>query len=384
MALSAADALASFDNSTTAHTDLLPLLAAILVSDTATLGAIGMGPAVMGTNPKVNEDSLNAPQVVINEGAEFSASDVTLTVVGVATVRVGALLMDLAAGKTEIMQVTAIVGLDLTVTRGFRSSTAQTHADAATLRIISQPHQEGDTTKQSDAKARTQVSNSTQIFKKEVTISGTAEAVTNNGLHPGISSEKQHQLLFRALEMKVEMNQTALYSLLGSDEDGSDTVYRTMKGIREFLTQSGGNHTSTAEALGEKVINDLYSLAWDDGGTPKLAVSSDEQIRRFAAFNSAKIRIAPSDRVAGVFVNKYLTEYGAELDLVLDRWHRDDEVELIDPTRMYWAPLNGRGMFTEDLAKTGDSSDAMLVAEGTIIVLNAKEAHSIHSALSVG
>jgi hypothetical protein len=75
-----------------------------------------------------------------NEGAEFTAADLTLTVSAstVANVSVGNVLDDddASPAKTEQLLVTAIATNDLTVVRGINGTTAQTHLQATTWSVF--------------------------------------------------------------------------------------------------------------------------------------------------------------------------------------------------------------------------------------------------------
>lgn len=376
MALNASDSLSTFDQTTNKRLDLSPVLSAILLNDTATLGALGLGPSVMKSEHGYGSDSLNAPTVIVDDAAGISAVDATVIVEDATKLRVGALLMDETDNKTEIMQVTLIAGTTLTITRGFGTSVAETHADDAVFAIVGQPVQEGDEGIVDISKDRVQNTNFTQIFKRTVKVSGTQEAETNNGIHPGITSELRLQLERRTMELQVEINRAALNSVKSATA-GSDTVYRSMSGIREFLTVAGGNNLDEAAgAVSEAKINAAYKRAWDDGGTPTSLIGNSKQINAFSSFNSNRFRVAPSDRVQGVFTEKYLTEFGAEISLILDRWARNDELYLLEAARAHIAPLNGRTLFTEPLAKVGDALRWQILTELTLIVRNPKEAHA--------
>jgi len=379
MALSSADSLASFDQ-TASYTDISPVLATILLADTATLGLIGMGEPALKADHRYNEDSLNDNFITAAEALDNS--ETTFDITDASKLRVGALLRDQAAGKSEILQVTAISTNALTVVRGYGSTDAETHADAATFTVVGQPVQEGDETISDISAGRSQVTNYTQIFKRTVKTSGTLQAETSNGQHPGVPNEMKYQIMQRSLEMKVELNTAALLSVISSDA-GSDSSYRSMKGLREFLTASGGNSASVGGPLTEAAVNAAYRAAWDDGGDPRDLIGNADQITRFAGFNSAKLRVAPSDRVAGVFVEKYLTEYGAELSLTMDRWMPKDEIALIDKSRVFLSPLKGRGLALKPLAPIGDAERAQLLMETTLTVKNATKAHAYRTGLSV-
>ena len=72
-----------------------------------------------------------ANQTVIDEGAPFSASDTTLTVENAASLSIA--INGYVIIENEILQVTAINGDNLTVTRGQLGTSAATHADATAV-----------------------------------------------------------------------------------------------------------------------------------------------------------------------------------------------------------------------------------------------------------
>jgi hypothetical protein len=378
--------LSTFDQVTNKRLDISPVLSAILLNDTATLGLIGQGPAVSRSEFQFGEDTLNPPSVTDNGTGIAGAGTLAMSVLDTSKIRAGALLMDEANAVTEIIRVDSVdSATDLTISRGYGGTTAVAHAANAKYAIIGQPVLEGDEEVSDISRDRTKQDNYTQIFKSTVKITGTQEAEANNGIHPGVDSELRLQIARRAMELSVELNRAVLNSYASAvTPAGSSTVQRTMKGIRQWLTEGGAdsNHNSTVEALDEDVVNALFKACWDKGGMPSHLLGNAEQINKFASFNSNKFRIAPSDRVLGVFIEKYLTEFGAEISLVLDRWARKDEVYLIDPSKFSVVPLQGRQMFTEPLARIGDTLRWQMVMELSTKCENKNEAHAMHSALT--
>lgn len=384
MPIPSADLLASFDMTVGRKLDISPVLSAILLNDTATLGLVGMGPAVLDTEHKYNSDALNAPYVTLNNGGNVAALDTSFVVDSTANLSVGALLMVSEAGKTEVIEVLTInadgVTVDL-VARDVDGGGAVIITDATQLLIISNNKQEGDKNIQNRHNQRSQDSNFSSIFKRTVEVSGSAEAVTQNGMHPGIQSEARHQIMYRSMEMAVEINRAVLYSIKSASA-GSDTVIRRTGGIRYWLTQAGGNVLNAAggaitEAGAVTGVNTLFELAYEKGGNPGILLGNQKQIRKFSAFNTDRFRVAPSDRMVGVFIERYLTTFGQELQLVIDRWFRQDEVMLLDPSKIWLSPLQGRAMFTEPLAKTGDAMSWQVIAELMLVLKNRQEAHGL-------
>lgn len=378
MALSGYDGLASYDITASGELDIRPELHAILLADTAFMGRIGMGSDVAKTVHYWLQDELNASTVTLAILTDSATSVVAVSVP--AGLQVGAILMDTAIGKSESIQVTAISGTTLTITRGFGASApaGEAHGAAAVWRIVSVPKPEGDSTVTDESRDRTRLSNQTQIFKKEVAVSDTQ--IAENPI--GVGNEFAYSLKNRMLELKKQMNMAALLGVRSAA--GADSVYRTMDGLRNFVrtANSGSQLTTSSEALSETVMNLLYSKVWDAGGDADAFIAHANQIKKFSTLYVDKIRLAPSDKVRGVFVNKFLTNLGFELDLLIERWALPGDGLIMKSANVKLCAHQGRGLKVVPLAKTGDAERAMMVGEYTLEVFNPEACFALHTGLT--
>ena len=383
MALASYSGWASYDAPNAAHLDLSDELSAVLLADTFMLGRIPVGGVATNVDHYWVEETLNGLTLTLNESAELTAADTTLTIVASSAPRVGDLLMDEAIGKQEVMQVTTVTNTTtLTVVRGVGDSAvaAQTHDAAAVLRIIASPVQEGHADVADRTVARTRVHNVCQIFKKEIEISGTQQAIRL----AGVPDEFNHQVAMRLLQLRRELGMSTLQSvkITSSGAGGSDTVYRSMNGIRNFVRANSGQNLTTSEALDEGVVNKLYRLIYGQGGEGNFAVGAADQLTKFSEMYKDKVRLAPSEKQRGVFVTKFLTDLGVELDLVIDRWCLPGDLIIGDQSRLRLVPLQGRALQSTPLAKTGDAMRGMIVGEYTLEVRNAAQSFALHSGLT--
>lgn len=382
MALATYAGLAAFDQSTAAHLDLSDELAAVLLADVFLLGRIPVRGVATNVDHYWVEDTLNSPTVTLNAAA--AAGDTTLTVVSSAGLDEGALLIDDTLGSAEVIQVTNVVSsTSLTVVRAVGDSgpAAEAHANGALLRVIGSPKQEGDEQVNDVSNPRSRVHNVCQIFKKEVAISGTAQAINM----AGVPDEFNHQIAMRLLEIRRELGQSVYGSVkvTAGGASGSDTVYRSMNGLRNFVRSQSSQLITTSQLLDETVVNALYRKIWDKGGMDTdFAVGHADQMTGFSEMYKDKVRLAPSERQRGVYVTKYLTDLGVELDLIIDRWALRQDLILGETKRLNLVPLQGRAMQSLPLAKAGDSMRGMIVGEYTLEVRNAGQAFSMHSNLS--
>ena len=380
-ALAAFTGLATYDQTNAGQLDLSDELSAILLADTMLLGRIGVKGEASQVDHYWLEESLNSATLT---GAEaLDASETTFDVASGhgARCQIGTLLMDEAIGKQEVLQVTAISSDALTVVRGFGDSApaGETHEDAAVFRIVARPKPEGDENVTDETVARTRVHNICQIFKKEYKISGTAQAVQRSG----VPNEVAHQLAMRMLEIKRELEQSVLLSVKSSNSGagGSDSVYRSMDGIRNFVRRQSSQLITTSESFSEQVMNKLYRLIYDKGGECDFANGAAEQMTAFSEMYKDKVRLAPSDRARGVYVTKFLTDLGVEVDLLVNRWSLKGDLILGDSKRLALMPLAGRAMASKPLKESGDALIGMVVGEYTLEVRNAAECFALHSGL---
>lgn len=358
--------------------DLSDVVSEILLGDKTLLARIGIGGEATNVKHEWLERSLNAVTVTGAEVMDASETDLSVSTGHGARTRIGTLLRDIAQGKTEVMQVTDISTDTLTVARGYGSTSGEAHADAATYRIIGRPKQSGEDLSTDRSTTRTRRDNTCQIFEDAVVIAGDAEAVVK----AGVASEVALQSADRLIELMRELDQSIIMGI-ESASTGSDSVYRSMGGLIEFLTLANGNSVSTAETLTEEVINDLYELAFNDGGSPTVLACNQKQAKVISGFNADKIRIAPGINMAGQFVSHYMTDLGQELEIVLDRWIPDDTIMLLDMSRLLVVPLRARGFGMKPIAPTGDAEKRQLLGDYTMEIRNPLEAHAIHTNLNI-
>lgn len=377
MALAAFAGLAQYDL-IGVREDLSDMVSEILLADKSLLARVGISGEATNVKHEWLESSLNA--ISVTAGEALTAGDTTFDLASGhgSRVRIGALLRDTAQGKTEVIQVTAVSSDQLTIVRGYGSTTGEAHDNAATFRIIGRPKQSGEDLSSDHSTTRTRVDNTCQIFEDAVVIAGDAEAVVK----AGVSSEVAYQTAQRLMELMRELDNSIIMGI-ESASTGSDTVYRSMGGLIEFLTAAGGNSDSTAETLTEAILNDLFHLAYDDGGSPSVLVVNQDQMKVISGFNADKIRVAPGANVAGSFVTHFLTDLGTELEIVLDRWCPSDTVIVLDPSRVTAVPLRSRAFGISPIAKTGDSFKQQLLGDYTLEVRNATQAHAIHTNLNI-
>lgn len=379
MPLASTVPLASYDQANGEFLDLSNELAEIIRRDnTSFLSRVGISGEATETKHSWIEDSLNANAVTLNEAMDGVETDLDVVAGQGVRLRIGSLIRNVSeAGKTEVMQVTAISTDTATVVRGYGSTSAETHTSGATFRIIGNPAQEGQDAPSDESKVRSKVSNYTQIFQKGINISYTMRAV----MQAGVADEYTHQVARRLMEVMRELDSSLILGISSSSQ-GSDTVYRSMGGLLEFSSQVGGNVTSTSEALTLSVVNDMCKQIWDDGGFPNFILVGGKQKRAISAFDQSARRSSYDGSVAGYVVDKIVTDLGFMLDVIVDPWMPDDTAIVGDINKVKVMPLRNSAMRAEDVAKTGASYKGQIYGEYTAEFRNALEAFAYHNNLT--
>lgn len=382
MSLAASTPVASYDQAAGEFLDLSNELAEIIRRDnTSFLSRIGITGVATETKHSWMEDSLNANSATATNDAAgtLDGTETSMTVASGegSRFRPGTIFRDKAAGKTEVMQVTAVSTDTLTIVRGYGSTSGEIHLIAFEIQIIAAPSQEGQDMPADETKARVKVSNYTQIFQKGINVSHTMRAV----LQAGVADEYTFQVARRLMEVMRELDSSLILGI-SANSQGSDTVYRSMGGIVEYASQAGGNTDSTSEALTLSVVNDMCKQIWDDGGYPNFILVGGKQKRAISAFDQSARRSSYDGTVAGYVVDKVITDLGFVLDVIVDPWVPDDVCIVGDLDKIKVMPLMNSAMRAEDLAKTGSSTKGQIYGEYTAEFRNALETLAYHDNLS--
>lgn len=255
---------------------------------------------------------------------------------------------------------------------------------------------EGDDATYATAATTTMLSNRTQISRKTLLVSKTADAVRKYGR----AEEFAYQLAKRGKEIKRDI-ETDILSNNKSSVGGSATA-RLAAGLESMISgnrviaatnttgttpgYSGGDWASPTDGTAtatvtETMVKTALQNAWSDGGDPSVILLSPFQKQKFSEFSGAnkyagfynpQAKAANGAIVGGVDV--YVSDFGSH-KLQLSRYLRSSgrTIFCLDPEYVSIAWL--RPIKYEDLAKTGDASKGMLIGEWTLVCDN-PDAHA--------
>lgn len=214
---------------------------------------------------------------------------------------------------------------------------------------------EGEDTTVFYESARAELSNILEIFKKGVSISGTAQAMK--------STQLSEEVADRLLELKVNMEKKFINGLKA---DGSVTPFkRQLSGLIEFANAS--NSVSVTGSITEDKIKEAMRNLWNQDlaeGQVYAFVNADikEQIDAIYKDNYSYTHVTTS---FGLIVDEINTNYGS-VKFVLSKHVPADKVVFFNDAYVDLAYL--REPHFEPLAKTGDSVKGHVVAEATLKV----------------
>lgn len=354
--------------------DVSDMIAMISPYETPLLDALGDA-----ANPASNvlhewlEDELNPNTVVASTvvASTTAVSSVTVSYKGgpaAQYLQVGSVLKVNATG--EYVQVTAIVGNDITFSRAFGGTTANSFAAGASLFLISEAAQEGADVEVDTSRPRSRKQNYCQIFKKDIIVSGTVQAVTNLG---NVNDEYDYQRTQRMREILRDLEKAAIHGKTSGNTIGSSTAWRTMDGIWARLAT---NSFSVGATLSETMVNGVIKSAWDNGGNPDIIVCDALYKRQIDSFNTSRVQViqGPTDSTFRNRVTYYEGTFGTQ-QVILCRWMPTNSFMALSRDKVHVVPLQGRSFFHESVARTGDAVKGMIVGEYTVEVMN-EEGHA--------
>ena len=247
---------------------------------------------------------------------------------------------------------------------------------------------EGDDASFTTATPTTMLGNYTQISRKTLIVSRTADTVKKYGR----AKELARLTVKYGKELKRDI-ENALVGNQASSAGGTATA-RSSAGLESMIAGNrivaSGNTTGTTPGYSggvwaaptdgtatvtvtEATLISGIQAAWDDGGNPSIIMLPYGQKKQIASFSGAT-------KYAGTYiqggraqaaligsVDVYISDAG-EHKLMLNRYVRSRTIFGIDPEYVSVAFLDG--IMMEDLAKTGDADKKMLITEFCLVADN--------------
>ena len=288
-----------------------------------------------------------------------------------AKLKLGTLLV--VAGDSALFRVTNIAANNFTVELAAANGSAiKEPAKGNVLNIVSTPMSEGSNTGDGDETGITGNSNynCTQIFRKDIILSGSAIAINVFG---SADNQLNRQTAFALGELARDLNRVALF---GVRAEVSASVRGSAGGLYTFGTGENSLSVNAAnERLSTDLINDAAQKIMRAGGEPAQVLCSPGQARVLSNEYQSQIQILRSDERRGAYVAVIVNQInGRGMTIMADPDVPDTDVWVIDPTGFGLASLRGRAISDEDATPRGfDGIKRMALGELTFEFKNAAQ-----------
>lgn len=220
------------------------------------------------------------------------------------------------------------------------------------------------------------LSNRTQISKKVVNVSGTANATVKAGRG---NKELSMMLAKAGKELKRDME----VDLTGKNTAvaGNATTARKLRGYESWVSTNKSHGTSgatnastgvvtdgTQRVFTEAMLKDVLQQCWTEGGDPDCVMVNSfnkQKISGFTGIATLYRDTAGSKGQASILgsADLYISDFG-EVKIVPNRFQRDRSALVIEKDK--WAVAYLRPFKQEKLAKTGDSDVVHMLCEYTL------------------
>ena len=298
----------------------------------------------------------------------------TVSAADAAKLRVGTLI----ALKSDpgLFAVSAIAGTSVTVTLAAANGSSLTAATlpeaGGSFIIVSTPMAEGSANGDGDENyslGHTEW-NATQIFRKEIVLSGSALAVS---LYGSADNQLNRQTAFALADLARDLNRVALF---GRRVEATAGVRGEAGGLYYFGTAEGVPYIDAdGAALDSFLINDGAQALLGEGGDPMQILCSPGQARVISHEFRDRIQVLRSDDRRGAYVAVIVNEInGRGMTILADPDVPDTDAWVLDPACFALANLAGRAITDTDATPKGfDGIRRVAIGELTFEFRNVKQ-----------
>ncbi|MBS1369469.1 MAG: DUF5309 family protein [Lentisphaeria bacterium] len=312
------------------------------------------------------EDQLTGRSVTVTavSGGTLSAAAADL-----AKLKVGTLVV--VKDDSALFRVATLngSGFTLALVAANGSDTAMPVADDV-LSIVSTPVQEGSSAGDGDETGLTGQTafNCTQIFRKDIILSGSALAINVFGT---VDNQLNKQTAFALGELARDLNRVALF---GRRVEATASTRGEAGGLYFFGCGGSGLSIDASTASFDSVaVNDAAQAVLGAGGDPSLILCSPGQARVLSNEYKDQLQIVRSDDRRGAYVAVIVNEInGRGMTVMADPDMPDTDAWIVDPAGFGLASLKGRAITDSDATPKGfDGIKRMALGEVTFLFKNA-------------
>lgn len=358
-------AIASYDLANKKR-DLSDLLNTIVADQPRFISNFRPVTNAFGTKHEWNEDLIGGRSITA-----ASVSGMTVTVSAADAKKVVAGTQMTVAGDSALFEVQSVSGTSVVLTlKGANGSKTTAPKANDILKIVSTPIVEGSDHGEDTHHQGGSEWNATQIFRKEIILTGTAIAVNTYG---NLDNNIARQTNFAMQELTRDLNRVALFGIRTEVTQG---VNGQIGGLYYFGTQTGGLGVDAAGAtLDSFVINDGAQAILGAGGNPTQILVSPGQARVLSQELKDKVQVLRADDRRGAYVAVIVNDInGQGMTIIADPDVPDTDAWVLDPLGFGLSALNGRSITDKDTTPSAfDGIRRTAIGELTLEFRNAKQ-----------
>lgn len=350
--------------------DLTPVLQVVMEKNPSILSIFGTSkvarnvkhewanlPMTSPESPLSGNHTIGATTVNVDDGTKF-------TIGGQITFKDSAY---------EVRTISNIVANALTV-----DALTANHADDVVVLQIAKPELEASAFSATSSTAATIDYNYTQIFKKDVLVSGSQVAMK---LMETVDDVVDYAVMQQMIQLYRNLSNAAIF---GGRALGSATTVRTMGGLFYYLTQSTAlKYDKSAATLTSTMVNDAVAAVFEKGGNPDVIACGPAAARKITGFQTATanqiVFVDAKDMTAGSVAGLFQGDLvgTAVKRIVVDSNIPAGNMLILDSSRLDLVPLAGRAMSDKEISIGYDGISRQIVGEYTIEVRDALNAHAL-------
>ena len=384
------------NNAGTYRQDISEVLLVSLTPQNNFVGSLQVGAEFAGPQVYWTEDALNQYKITGDSVQSMTSTTVSMNIsqADAAVLKTGYLLvMDTRVGGAliEAMQITAIAGTVLTLTRAF-AGTAISYASNLVYRIVATPINPNSDLGPDLSRQRLSKTNYIYRSRKDINIDSEAIIRSKAGYVPGIQDELGYQYQQRLAEMLRDINNVALYSYPQASTSPLND-FQTMWGMVAFLDGTANSTAvpiTTAEAFTDTVLNTMITNIKKQGAVSKAIAVGDRLAQILGALYSDTIRREQSDRVRGFWMNVFDPSMANPHEIVADSFINDTAsfgmALVFDPDRVFIRPQLGQFLYNIEAPSFRDGDALSILSKWSLEVRNSGTdvgyAHQLHTAIT--
>ncbi len=365
---------ASYDNFSLVGEDVSGLIALIAPTETPFLAVLSDAEAAATSTYHQWTEQIIGPDAIIASAAVNSATAATgILINGLgASLQVG-MLLQLESGTPgvgdEIVQITSVPGANsILVARG-KGGVYSSLVAGATITVLGTAALEGDDVAVDVTRKSTRAANVTQIFKKDIIISGTDASLT---YAPNLGDAFNYQAGLRLRENLRDLEKSVIRGV-AVNSIASATVTRSMRGLQSYLTAINSTIVTASFAANPVAyVHDVWQSCFNAGARDiDLILAGPTWKRSISGTNTSVLNVAQTDTAVARRVETWDGDFGSAR-VVMTPWLPASSFMLLSTARIRPVPLQGRSFQVERTAKTGDAVKGMVYGEYTVEVHQAQ------------